>query len=634
MYTAKSIQGVLVKLKKDLGLLDVFCVASGAMISSGIFILPGLAFAKTGPAVILSYLLAAVLVAPAMLSKAELATAMPKAGGSYFFIGRTFGPAFGTMGGMADWFSIMLKSAFALVGIGSFAVLIWPDVSVWHVKLIAVVSCFIFILINLRGVGHAGKVQIGMVVLLIASLIFYVVTGFTQIEIARFQPFVPGDLVSVIGTAGFVFISYGGLTKVTAISEEVRNPGKNIPLGLGLSLVVVAILYAFVIMVTVGNLDAGLLAHSVTPISLGAEKTVGFTGLIIMSFAGMLAFITTGNAGIMTASRDPLAMSRDMLLPELFGRVGKRFRTPHNSIIITGLLMIASILFLDLDNLVKLGSTLMILLFTFDNLSVIIMRESKIQNYRPLFKTPFYPWTQVVGILGCFFLLVEMGVVSLFISGIFLALSFIWYWFYASKTAGKDSALICLIQRIADRQLTCDYLGSELREILRERDEIVEDRFDHLVRRCPIIDVPELIDIEDCFRRAAGALSGRTKTDMIKIENELLKREQESTTVIAPGLAIPHIIIEGNKIFELVLIRCKSGASFPGSESPVHAVFVMAGSADERNFHLRALMAIAQIAQGKDFLREWMKARTVAELRDLILLSERKRELEGGSDVS
>lgn len=104
------------KLKKELNLLDVFCIASGAMISSGLFILPGLAHAQAGPAVVVSYLLAGLLAMTGVLSIAELATAMPKAGGDYFFITRGMGPAAGTVAGLLSWLSLSLKSSFALVG--------------------------------------------------------------------------------------------------------------------------------------------------------------------------------------------------------------------------------------------------------------------------------------------------------------------------------------------------------------------------------------------------------------------------------------------------------------------------------------------------------------------------------------
>ncbi|MDY0169165.1 MAG: amino acid permease [Thermoguttaceae bacterium] len=98
------------KLKRNLGLLDVFCIASGAMISSGIFVLPGLAHAQAGPAVVVSYFLAGLLASVGLLNVAELATAMPRAGGDYFFVTRTLGPAVGTIGGLLTWFSLSLKS--------------------------------------------------------------------------------------------------------------------------------------------------------------------------------------------------------------------------------------------------------------------------------------------------------------------------------------------------------------------------------------------------------------------------------------------------------------------------------------------------------------------------------------------
>ena len=613
------------KLKKDLGLLGVFCVSSGAMISSGLFILPGLAFMLAGPGMIISYLLAGLMTLPAMLSQAELATAMPKAGGTYFFIDRTFGPAFGTLGGISNWFSISLKSAFALIGIGEFAILINPNITEIHVKLIAIACCILFVLINIRGIGHAGKAQVVMVLGLIGVLILYIVAGLPHVEMANFTPLIPHGTVSIIGTAGFVFISYGGLTKTASVSEEVRNPGRNIPLGMLLSWIVVSALYALVIFVTIGILDGNALSNSHTPLSEGADIILGMPGIIILSAAAMLAFITTANAGIMSTSRIPMAMSRDGLLPKSFGRVGSRFKTPHISISFTCVFMIAAILFLNLENLVKLASTLMILLFMFVNLSVIIMRESKVPNYQPKFKTPFYPWTQIAGMVGCFFLIVEMGVFPLFIVTLFLTGSFIWYWLYARVRVERESALICLIQRIANRALPCKDLGSELKEIIRERDEITEDRFDRLVKDCITLDIPERISMEECFSKISNALANKLNTEAGVVKDMLLDREKESSTALIPGLAIPHIVVEGSGVFELLLVRSNEGIMFPDMAQPVHALFALFGSRDERNYHLTALMAIAQITQQKDFLKKWLQAKNVKELKGLILLGERKR---------
>lgn len=613
------------RLKKDLGLLGVFCVSSGAMISSGLFVLPSLAFVKAGPGLLISYLLAALLVLPAMLSSSELATAMPKAGGTYFYIDRTFGPAFGSMAGIANWFSISLKSAFALVGIGEFATLIAPDVSIWTIKLIAASCCAFFVLINIRGVGHAAKLQIVMVLGIIGALVLYAIAGIPYINLSHFKQMVPHGAISIIATAGFVFISYGGLTKVSSIAEEVRNPGRNIPLGMALSLAVVTLLYAAVIFVTVGVLNEDLLSKTLTPLSTGANVILGQPGLIILTAAAMFAFITTANAGILAASRDPLAMSRDGLLPPFFSKVSKRFQTPHAAILFTGSFMIVTIALLDLENLVKLASTLMILLFIFMNLSVIIMRESRIPTYRPAFRSPLYPWMQIAGTVSCFFLIVEMGVVPLFVVMLFLTCSFIWYWLYARKTVARESALIRFIKRIASRALPTEDMGIELKEILRQRDAIVEDHFDQLVKRCLILDIPEKITADECFERIARPLSDILGREAHIIEGMLMARERESSTALTPGLAIPHIVIEGSGIFELVLVRGRKGVIFPDNPHPVHALFALFGSPDERNFHLRALMAIAQIAQEKHFMKRWLHAKDVEELRDIVLLGKRKR---------
>jgi len=200
------------ELRKELGPLAIFCIAAGAMISSGLFVLPGIAFAQTGPSVFLAYLLAGGLALPALVSKAELATAMPKAGGDYFFIERSLGGAFGTIGGMAAWFSLTLKTAFALLGMGAFAILLFPDISVVEIKLVAIGLCLVFMLINIVGTRHAGRLQSMLVLVLLGVLVYYVVRGLPAIQVERYVPFMPEGGGALFATAGLVFVSYGGLT--------------------------------------------------------------------------------------------------------------------------------------------------------------------------------------------------------------------------------------------------------------------------------------------------------------------------------------------------------------------------------------------------------------------------------------
>lgn len=620
----------MVKLKKELKLLDVFCIAAGAMISSGLFILPGLAYYKSGPAVIVAYLIAGILVIPSMLSKAELATAMPKAGGDYFFIGRSMGAGFGTLAGISAWFSLAFKSAFALIGIGAFASMIYPEISMLQIKFIAVFFCILFTFINLIGVKHAGRMQIYLVLGLILILAIFLFKGLPVVKNENFRDFMSADIRTLFMTAGLIFVSYGGLTKIASVAEEVKNPNRNIPLGMILAFSIVTVLYVLVVFVAVGVLGKGLiqsgsLKYSLTPISDAASVFMGNPGKILLAVAAILAFVSTANAGIMASSRSPMAMSKDRLLPSFLGIVNKKYKTPHFSIVLTTLFMISVILFLDLEMLVKTASTIKILLFAFVNLSVIIMRESGIENYRPKFRSPLYPWIQIFAIIAYGFLIIEMGKTPLLISGIFMLVGLFWYWFYGRIRSNKESALLHIIQRIKDKELTGYRLETELKEIIRERDEIQQDRFDQIIEKSIVLDIDKKINKTDFFKLVSEKLAENLKKNQVYFAQRLHEREEESTTVLTENLAIPHIIIEGEKKFDIILARCKEGIYFSEESPKVQIVFVIAGTKDERTFHLQTLAAIAQIVQNPNFEKKWMHAKNVERLRDIILLGERKR---------
>jgi APA family basic amino acid/polyamine antiporter len=618
-------------LKKQLGLLDVFCVAAGAMVSSGLFVLPALAYAKAGPAVILAYLLASLLVIPSVLSKAELATAMPRAGGTYFYVERSLGPIFGLFGGLANWFSLALKSAFAIIGMAILIEVVlqmaFPaELSHWHIKAIAAVCCIGFTSLNIVSVKHTSRFQIVLVFSLLFILAVFVFFGASAVEPIRYSGFMEKGWLAVLATAGLVFISFGGLTKVASIAEEVKQPGRNLPLGMILAWFVVSLFYITVIAITVGSVDGPELAGSYAPISLTASKFMGPAGFAILSLAAIAAFVTTANGGILAASRCPLAMSRDRLLPTFLARIGGRFNTPHISIIFTGGFMIIAIVFLDIESLVKTASTLMIILFILVNISVIIMRESKIQSYRPQFKSPMYPYVQIFAIIAYATLIIDMGKVPLLISAAFVVLSAAWYVLYVSRRVRRASAAMHIVTRVTDKQLESVTLEDELRDILIERDDIITDRFDQLIKECEILDIKGKRNADKVFRRAARILADRLGSDEFVLFEKFLHREAEGSTVIQPGLAIPHIIVEGQSKFDILLVRAVDGIEFSSAPDPVKTIFVLAGSKDERNYHLRALMAIAQIAQEKDFEKRWLAAAGPDQLRNLILLSTRKRD--------
>lgn len=445
----------MVKLRKELTLLDAFCIATGAMISSGLFVLVGFAHNQAGPAVIISYVIAGFLALSGVFSQAELVSAMPKAGGTYFYVTRSLGPLVGTVQGIMTWLSLSLKSAFALVGMAAFI----KDIIHLDIHLTSIALCVVFILINLIGIKEAGRLQIIFVLALIIILIIYIFKGVAHIEVLRFKPFLPYGRWAIFSTAGLVFVSYGGLLKLASVAEETRSAASNIPKAMFLSLGVVTILYFFVALVTVGVLPKDILDNSLTPISDGASVFMGKGGRIILGLAAIFAFISTANAGIMAASRYPLALSRDNLLPPLLGRLNKKFSTPHWAVILTGLFMIVALMF-NLKILVETASAVLILTYIFSCLSVIIMRESRLQNYQPQFRSPLYPWVQIMGIIAFCFLFWEMGKEAILISVIVTLLSMLVYLFYGQRSASREYALLRLVERITAKEITQHILES------------------------------------------------------------------------------------------------------------------------------------------------------------------------------
>ncbi len=608
------------KLKKTLSGLDVFCIASGAMISSGLFILPGLAYSLTGPALILSYLIAGLVSLPGMLSLAEMTTAMPRAGGDCFAVIRSLGPAVGTVAGLMSWFSLAMKSSFALVGMSIFTELLVPV----DIRIIAVFFCALFFALNLVGVKEAGRVQNVLVIGLFVVIIAYVVFGLPALKLQRFAPFAPHGAVSVFSTAGMVFVSYAGLLKIASIAEEIKNPVRTIPLGMLASLVTVVLAYLFIIFVTVGVLEPSSLSGSLRPLTDGAAAFAGAPGAIALTVAAVLAFLSTANAGIMTSARSLVPLSRDHLFPRLFASVSKKRGTPYNALILTAVVVTAS-LFLQLKILVEAASLVLILTNILTCLSVIILRASKLQNYRPKFRAPLFPWLQIAGIVCLVLLVIQMGWEAIAITGGFIVAGLATYVFFGRIKGYREYALLHLVERITAREITANALETELREILFERDDIAKDRFDKLVERAVVLDDDQPRTKEEFFRAAAAALAGRLKMPRAAIAALLLKRERESSTALTSFWAVPHVIIPGKNKFHLLIARNKRGIRFSEEMPAIKCVFILAGTRDERNFHLRALSSIAQIIQNPKFEHTWLAARRRDGLRDIILLGKRLR---------
>jgi amino acid transporter/mannitol/fructose-specific phosphotransferase system IIA component (Ntr-type) len=631
------------RLKKDLGLVDVFAISTGAMFSSGFFLLPGLAAAMTGPSVALAYLVAGFFILPAMFSVAELATAMPKAGGAYYFLDRALGPLMGTVGGLGTWLALILKSAFALVGMGAYLGL-YLDVPM---KPLAVVLTAVFMLFNMVGAKETTWLQRILVFTLLLVLTFFVIQGLafvggeggTGFADGRFSPLFPMGFAGFMGSVGFVFVSYAGLTKVASVAEEVRNPDRNIPLGMILSLATASFFYTVGVYIIVAVLPPDDLRSDLTPVATAAAAFFDWLpdgwGVILIVVAAVAAFASTGNAGILSSSRYPLAMARDELMPGRFARLN-RFGTPGFSIIVTSLTMMAVILLVDVANIAKLASAFQLLLFALLSLAVIIMREAQIDGYDPGYRSPLYPWMQIVGVLVPFWLITEMGQLAILFTLGLVAVTLIWFFWYANARVGRSGAIFHTFARLGDRR--DEGLDRELRAIVREKGLRGEDPFDSAVAAAPVLEVEERIELDELYRRAAEILEERTGVPALVILAGLRMEVKDGFLPVARGVALPHLRVQGLAHPVMLLTRARNGIAWSESPDPgmiprlaeARAVFFLISPEEEPGLHLRLLGHLAAEVDEAGFLDRWMEASDALGLKEVLLRDDRWIQLSVG----
>ena len=426
------IEAVSDTLERKLGLFSVVIISLSAMIGSGLFVLPALAMLEMGGGthpvggVWLAYLIAALLVLPGAISKSELSTAMPSSGGSYVYVERTFGPLVGTIAGLGLWANFMLKSAFALIGFKAYLWVIEDLIGIdINLETASLALLVIIVAINILGVKRIKKIQTPIVMFstfyLLSLCAYAVVTqdldwnGVTSREAF-------GSWDDVASTSAFVFVSYAGVTKIAAVGGEIKNPERNMPYGILLSLLFSCLLYVTVTMVMAAAVDPSEYMHgdhgaSEDPVYIFAEAVGGGTVGAIAAVLAVVTMTSMALAGILASSRFPFAMARDKLLPQFLENVHGKYGTPHWAIVGTGIAMGLAIIFLPVHDVAELASGFQIMAFMLINACVIVLRSSSESHawYHPEWKTPWllYPLIQLFGIFGGGTLLYFMGTKSL-----------------------------------------------------------------------------------------------------------------------------------------------------------------------------------------------------------------------------
>ncbi|SDZ85277.1 Amino acid transporter [Haloplanus vescus] len=436
------------ELERSIGLVGGLSVGVGTMIGAGIFVFPGLAAGQAGPAAAGSFAIGAVIALLVALPASELATAMPRSGGGYYFISRALGALPGAVVGISIWLGLVFATAFYLVGFGNYAAAVLAEAGVslggsGVVVPLALVFGVLLTGLNLFGTENAATLQNYVVGLLLTILVIFL--GYGSLDALgvfgsastpeQFMPFGP---VPMFTTAALVFTSYLGFAQVATIAGDIKNPGRNLPVAMVGSVLIVGVLYVTTIFIATSAFgSAALSSFGETAIVEVARAFAGRFGAIAILLAGLLATVSSANASILSTSRAVFAVSKDALLPTVASRMNLKYGTPHVALAMGGGPTLVLVALGEVEVLAEVASFLHLVMYGLICVALVVMRRDEPEWYDPDFRVPAYPLIAIPGALASFGLIAFMQRASQIIGVAIMLAAAGWYKYYASDVSLK-----------------------------------------------------------------------------------------------------------------------------------------------------------------------------------------------------
>ncbi|MDR6226014.1 APC family permease [Desmospora profundinema] len=393
-------------LSRELGWKEATSLGIGAMVGAGIFVLSGVAAGKAGPAVMVSFILAASLAVLLGLCYAELASRYPRAGGSYEYVRETMGPFVGTLIGWSYWGAWLAASSFVSQGFGNYLHSLTGAPPLPS----AILLLLILGVLNILGIRFSGKVQLGIVSIVVVVLVGFFLLGVSHVDPSMYSPFAPNGISGILAAALVGFLSIVGWDAIVASGEEIKHPRKTIPLSIFLSIGIVLLLYLGLLFISTGVVDWRELGSSEVPVALASEQFLGSFGPILISMVIVTALPATANAFIVSISRTAFAMGRNGLLPHQIAYIHPRFQTPVGAIALGVGIQVAFTLFSSINIAVNATGFLYLLTFIFTMIAFFISRKSMSTKKHPdQFLVPFYPAIPLLALIISVSLLIPVG---------------------------------------------------------------------------------------------------------------------------------------------------------------------------------------------------------------------------------
>ncbi len=591
------------ELAKDLGLLSALMIGIGTMVGAGIFVLPGVAAQSAGPIVVGSFIIGGAIAMINALAVSELGTAMPKAGGGYYYVNRGLGPLFGSITGLGDWMGLAFASAFYCIGFGGYLVTLFEgttlsiptiqlgtfllplagvplldtytvSIAISDIQIGAIIAGIVFVGVNYIGAKETGGVQTVIVLSLLGILTVFALVGWFSFDWSTVMT--DGDLAptelgygAILPATGLVFVSFLGYAKIATVAEEMKNPGRNLPIAVIGSVGIVTVIYAILVGLMVGIVPWDVL-HPEIPVSQVAEiifagwPVLSVVGVTLVTIAALLATASSANASILSSARINFAMGRDRIVTNWLNEIHPRFATPYRSILVTGALILAFIVLLgrDLAILATAASVLHLIVYALMNLALIAFREGDVPEYDPDFTVPLYPVTPILGATFSLGLIYFIRWEAQVLSALFIVGAVSWYFLYARKETTRAGVIErYVLDRVEDMpeiavsaaETTVPEAASPYRIVVPVSNPATESELigigsaiakakDGVVHAVHVVEIPPQTDLE----------AARQQRERIETESDDLLEEAVTTAEQYDAEIETHRIMSHRSLGEVV----------------------------------------------------------------------------------
>ncbi len=462
-----------IHLSREMRLMDATLIGVGAMIGAGIFVLTGIAAGVAGPGLIITFSLNGIVALLTAFSYAELGSCFHDAGGGYLWVKEGLPKWNGFISGWMSWFAHAVACSLYALGFGAYFELVLHEFNIvmphWGFlepqKILAVITAIGFAYINFRGASETGK--IGNIITIAKIVILAIFIGFGINLIFHrpdwkeaFTPFLPNGWSGVFKAMGLTFIAFQGFEVISQCSEEIKNPKKNIPKAVFLSLIIVVPIYVLVAFTALGSVKPegmtpwAYLASNKETALVEVAKSYFVGGGIMLLVGGIISTMSALNATIFSSSRVAFAMGRDRNFPTFFSKVHKKNFSPHLSILFSLFIVVIMAVSLPIEDVASAADIMFLLLFLQVNITLIKLRKKRPDLDRGFF-TPFFPYLSIIGILLLLFLAVfmfEYSPTAWIVTGIWVSIGLFVYKTYASKREVRHVRKVKSLERLERKE--------------------------------------------------------------------------------------------------------------------------------------------------------------------------------------